>query len=110
MILGQRIAEVRKRKGLSQAALAKLIGTSGDVLGRYERGDINPSIEVVIKIASALEVSLDYLAGQTALEIDQQILQRLEDISGLPEEEKTVVFKVVDSLLRDFKTRKAYAS
>jgi len=37
-------------------------------------------------------------------------MHRLEDISGLPEDEKTMVFKVVNSLLRDFKTRKAYAS
>lgn len=49
-------------------------------------------------------------SGQNALVIDQQILHRLEDISGLPEEEKAMVFKIVDSLLRDFKTRKAYAT
>ena len=75
MILGQRITGIRKQKGLSQAALGKMIGTSGDVVGRYERGDIKPSIEVAVKIASALEVSLDYLAGQTSLEIDQQAPQ-----------------------------------
>lgn len=63
-----------------------------------------------VNIAKALEVSLDYLVGQTSLEIDQQTLHRLEDIASLPEEEKNIVFKVVDSLLRDFKTRRAYAS
>ncbi|MCB0597414.1 MAG: hypothetical protein KDD28_25260 [Phaeodactylibacter sp.] len=61
-------------------------------------------------MAEALEVSLDYLVGQTSLEVDQQALSRLEEISTLPEEEKAVLYKVVDSLLRDFKTRKAYAS
>jgi hypothetical protein len=65
---------------------------------------------VGVNIAKALEVSLDYLVGQTSLEIDQQTLHRLEDIASLPEEEKNIVFKVVDSLLRDFKTRRAYAS
>lgn len=68
-----------------------------------------PSIEVVIKIAAALEVSIDYLVGQTSLEIDKKALNRLEDISSLPEEEKNIVLKVVDSLLRDFKTRQAYS-
>ena len=110
MILGQRIATVRKQKSLSQAALGKLVGTSGDVIGRYERGDITPSVEVVVKIASALEISLDYLVGQTSLEIDQQALLRLEDISSLPEDERSIVYKVVDSLLRDFKTRQAYVT
>lgn len=93
MILGQRITDIRKQKGLSQAALGKMIGTSGDVIGRYERGDIKPSIEVVVNIAKAFEVSLDYLMGQTSLEIDQQTLHRLEDIASLPEEEKNIVFK-----------------
>ena len=110
MILGQRITEIRKQKGLSQAALGKIVGTSGDVIGRYERGDIKPSIEVVVNIASALKVSLDYLVGQTSADIDQNALNRLEDISKLPDEEKNMVFKVLDSLIRDFKTRKAYAS
>ena len=77
---------------------------------RNEQGDIKPSIEVVVNMAEALEVSLDYLVGHTSLEVDQQALSRLEEISTLPEEEKAVLYKVVDSLLRDFKTRKAYAS
>lgn len=49
MELGQNIMLIRKKKGLSQADLGKIIGTSGDVIGRYERGDIKPSIEVVKK-------------------------------------------------------------
>lgn len=75
-----------------------------------EEIDIKPLIEVVVNIAKVLEVSLDYLVRQTALEIDQQTLLRLEDIASLPEEEKHIGFRVVDSLLRDFKTRKVYAS
>jgi transcriptional regulator with XRE-family HTH domain len=110
MIIGQRITSVRKQKSLSQSALGKLVGTSGDVIGRYERGEMTPSIEVVLKIANALEISLDYLVGQTSLEVDKQALHRLEDISSLPEEERKIVLQVVDSLLRDFKTRQAYAS
>lgn len=37
------------------------------VIGRYERGDITPSIEAVAKIADTLEVSFDYLIGTTIL-------------------------------------------
>jgi hypothetical protein len=47
---------------------------------------------VGVNIAKALEVSLDYLVGQTSLEIDQQTLHRLEDIASLPEEEKKYCF------------------
>lgn len=45
MVLRQRITKIRKKKGLSQAALGKMIGTSGDVIGRYERGDRYQTID-----------------------------------------------------------------
>ena len=100
---------IRKKKGLSQAALGKLIGTSGDVIGRYERGDIKPSIEVVAKIADALEVSVDYLIGKTSLVIDKEAMRRLEDISKLPEENKSFVLNLIDMALRDMNAKKAYS-
>ena len=100
---------IRKKKGLSQAELGKMIGTSGDVVGRYERGDISPSVEVVSKIADALEVSVDYLLGKTAMELDKQALKRLEDISKLSQDNKNFVLNLIDMALRDFKTKKAYS-
>lgn len=110
MTLGEHIIILRKKKGFSQAELGKLAGTSGDLVGRYERDEVKPSIEVVIKIADALNVSIDYLVGKTDLELDKDSLKRLEQISKLPEEDKKQIFMVVDALLRDFKTKKAYAS
>lgn len=110
MDLGQNMMLIRKKNKLSQAALGKMIGTSGDVVGRYERGDISPSIEVVAKIADALQVSVDYLIGKTKLQLDKPALQRLEDIAKLPEQDRIHVFKVLDALLRDFKTQQSYAS
>lgn len=110
MDFGDNMMLIRKKKGLSQADLGKTIGTSGDVIGRYERGDITPSIEVVIKIADALEVSVDYLVGKTTLQLDKQALKRLEDISKLPEENKNFVLNLIDMALRDFKVKKAHAS
>jgi len=100
---------IRKKKKLSQAALGKIIGTSGDVIGRYERGDIKPSIDVVAKIADALEVSVDYLIGKTDLIIDKETLHRIEDISSLKEENKNFIFNLIDMALRDMKAKKAYS-
>jgi transcriptional regulator with XRE-family HTH domain len=109
MALGDNMMLLRKKKDLSQAELGKLIGTSGDVIGRYERGDISPSIEVVSKIADALEVSVDYLIGKTKMALDADALRRLEDIASLSDENKKFVLNMIDMALRDFKTKKAYA-
>jgi transcriptional regulator with XRE-family HTH domain len=89
--------------------LGKIVGTSGDIIGRYERDEVKPSIEVVIKIADALEVSVDFMIGKTSLEIDNSTLKRLEELSKLPEEAKKQVFLVVDALIRDFKAKEAYS-
>jgi transcriptional regulator with XRE-family HTH domain len=77
MDFGDNIMLIRKKIALSQADLGKLIGTSGDVIGRYVRGDIKPSIEVVQKIADAQEVSIDYLVGKTSILLDKQPINRI---------------------------------
>lgn len=106
---GQNLLLIRKQKKLYQADFEKIIGTSGDVIGRYERGDITLSVDVVAKIADTLEVSVDYLIGKTKLVIDKNTLNRLEEISNLPEDKKFYIFNLIDMCLRDFKTKKAYA-
>ena len=109
MTLGQQITTLRKKKKLSQGELAKLVETSGDVIGRYERDEVKHSIEVVLRRADALEVSLDYLVGKTDLELDSSTLNRIREVAALPEEDKKQVFMVLDALIRDFKAKKAYA-
>ena len=109
MTLGEHITTLRKKNKLSQQELGKLAGTSGDLVGRYERDEVKPSIEVVIRLADALGVSLDFLVGKTELELDKEALKRLEQISLLPEEEQAQLYRVVDALLRDFKAKQAYS-
>jgi transcriptional regulator with XRE-family HTH domain len=109
MTLGQQVTAMRKKKGLSQADLGKAVGTSGDIIGRYERDEVKPSIEVAMKIADALDISLDYLVGKTKMELDADALRRLEDIAALSDENKKFVLNMIDMALRDFKTKKAYA-
>jgi transcriptional regulator with XRE-family HTH domain len=70
---------LRKKKELSQAELGKKIGTSGDIIRRYERDIMSPSIEVIIKIADVLEVSIDYLVGSTNIKLDKATQKRLQD-------------------------------
>jgi transcriptional regulator with XRE-family HTH domain len=80
------------------------------VVGRYERDVITPSIDVIVKVADALEVSIDFLVGKTKMVLDNQTVKRLEDISKLPDDNKNFVLNLIDMALRDFKVKKAHAS
>lgn len=110
MSFGKRLLEARKRKGISQDELAKHLGTKGPAIGRYERDEMKPSIEVAAKMAELLDVSLDYLMGKTDVLLDGKILNRIIEIQKLSADEQKTVFSFLDAFLRDTKTRKAYAS
>ena len=109
MTFGSRVSSIRKQKKISQSELGKLAGISGDIVGKYERDEMKPSIDTATKLASALEVSLDYLVGNADSEVfDKGLLKRLEQLTSLPENDKKGILFALDGLLRDAKARMAY--
>jgi len=106
---GKRLSEVRKEKKISQDALAKKVGQHGAVIGRYERDEVKPSIEIASQIAGALEVSLDFLVGNTDLLLDKVIIKRIQEIQQLDNENKTHLFAMMDAFLRDYKAKQTYS-
>ena len=80
----------------------------GAVIGRYERDEVKPSIEMATQQAEVLEVSLDYLVGATDTLLDTSIVTRILDIQQLDPDTQTVLFNIIDTYLRDAKARMAY--
>ena len=56
-----KIREIREEKGLSQKELASKLGVSPTNIYNYEVGRTEPNIEMLVKIADILQVSIDYL-------------------------------------------------
>lgn len=110
MDFGDRITLVRKQKKLSQSELGKLADVSGDIVGKYERNEMKPSIETARRLANALNVTLDYLVGDSnTVLLDKDIIKRIEAIVNMDNEDKIALFKIIDAYIRDFKAKKAYA-
>lgn len=110
MTFGERVVILRKQLKLSQDDLAKKVGTSAPIIGRYERNEIKPSIEVAAKISDSLGVSVDYLIGHSdKMTFDKKLMKRMEDIEELPLEEKNVVYQVIDMAIAYSKTKKTFA-
>jgi transcriptional regulator with XRE-family HTH domain len=99
---GLRLKNIREEKGLKREDVATKIGTSQAIIGRYERGERTPSIDIAKNIAEALEVSLDYLAGDTSVLLkDKKMLYRLEVLEKVSPTYKDRILYMLDVMLKD---------
>ena len=110
-LFARRLQALRRAKDWSQPELGKTIGTSGAIIGRYERGEMTPSIDVARKLADALSVTLDYLVAEedrpNTLQ-DKIMLERWQSLDKLTKEDRERILYVVDSLVRDAHARQTY--
>ena len=71
---GNNIKEARKLKGLTQEELGKLIGLSGVAIMRYEKGQREPNMETIEKIANVLNIHpIDLIGWKTVNEFENFI-------------------------------------
>ena len=61
MNLGEKIYKLRKEKGLSQEALAELVGTSRQAISKWENNQGYPETEKLLLLSNVFEVSIDFL-------------------------------------------------
>ena len=61
---GERLKDVRKDSGMSQADVASEIGVTKSAYANYEQGIREPSLRVLKLICDVLDVSCDYLLGR----------------------------------------------
>ena len=83
-VIADNLKSIREKRKLSLDALAKMTGVSKSMLGQIERGDVNPTISTVWKIASGLKISFTELMSR--LETEHQILN-ISDINPLVEDD-----------------------
>lgn len=89
-MLNQRIRQLRQARSMSQVDLAKRLNVTKQSVSNWENDNIQPSIEMLVKLASVFSVSTDYLLG---LDSDE-----LLDVSGLPGEVVAHLRQLVEDL------------
>ena len=99
MKLNEKISLPRKQKKLSQTELAEQTGISRDAIGKYERGDIVPSVEYAKKIAEVWGLSLDFLVSNEDKEeaLDHKAVLRIKELEKLQEMERDKIYSVIDA-------------
>ncbi|MCM3630022.1 helix-turn-helix domain-containing protein [Paenibacillus glycanilyticus] len=100
--IGENIRAIRKQKGFSQEQLALRAEINGSYMGQVERGEKSPTIDVLSKIAHALQCPLEQLVhvdGALPEEISyaDKIAYQLQ---GLTVKEQEAVYKFVKQLVQ----------
>lgn len=62
-IFSDRLAELRKKRGLTQQQIADELSVNRVTYTNWEKGNREPSLENVVKLANILDVTTDYLLG-----------------------------------------------
>lgn len=96
-MLNERIRKLRLERNWSQVDLAKKLNVTKQSVSNWENDNIQPSIEMLVKLAGVFSVSTDYLLG---LE-DRRYLE----ITGLTDEEIGHVQLVIGDLTQKKGTR-----
>ena len=101
-LFGSRIRSIREAANLSRENAAERAGTGANYLGEVERGEKFPTLEMIERIAAALEVSPSAFFEYEAEEIDSQTLmskiQRL--LSGLDTDQLQEALRVLKALFQ----------
>jgi transcriptional regulator with XRE-family HTH domain len=104
MPLGERIRQLRKEAGLSQAELADKIGADPGRVSRYEAGRITPSAEALVRLAETLNISIDHLlvdgTPRRPLHAAQDALgDHLAAVAELPPDDLAALLAIIDGLV-----------
>ena len=108
MAFAERLKELRKQAHLTQVELAKRLGIGQSSYADWERGKKKPTQENLVKISQVLNVSIDYLVGNSYEGVKEDELDNVEILfrmnsKGLTEEEKEIFKKELIEFMEERK-------
>ena len=101
--MGARVKTLRKSKHWAQKELAAALGIRFEQVNKYEGGINSPPIDVLVKLADALDTTADYLLTGTRIEDSQlaniRLFRRFQALERLGEEDQQTVMRVIDAMI-----------
>jgi len=104
---GARLKELRKQKRWSQKELAAKVDIRFQQLNKYESGLNLPPAEMLIKLADALTITVDYLlTGNPVEEMplgNARLFRRFQAVEGFDTEDQEAVIRLIDGMIAKHK-------
>jgi transcriptional regulator with XRE-family HTH domain len=101
---GQKLAALRKERGLTQAQLAERMAVAREVVDYYERRAKNPSVETIQKVADALGAEPAYFLDGKKAEKRKPgppsvVDEKLAEVKKLPRRKQEQLVRMIDAFL-----------
>jgi transcriptional regulator with XRE-family HTH domain len=101
---GERVARLRRERGITQEELAQLLGVSQPVVSDYERGELRLHGELLLQLAEILDTSADEILGLARRKSDgavknRRLARRLLQIEKLPKRDQQAILRTIDAFL-----------
>lgn len=96
-MLNEQIKKLRTACGITQVQLAKALGVTKQSVSNWENDNIQPSIDMLIRLADYFKVSTDYMLG---IETRNTL-----DISGLTDEQTAHIKYIISDIIGTQKNR-----
>ena len=94
------LSSIRKRQGLTQSDLAEMVGIGMNSIARYERGEVQPSIEIANLIAQVLGVTVEELLnGPSSENWELRILMKKEGVIDMTSKQSSAVLNISDEAM-----------
>ena len=100
MSFSNRLSSIRKNRKQTQQKMADTIGIHVSQIKRYESGETQPSLEVLRKIAIALNISADMLLfDEGERELPDDLKLKFEAVSKMSEANRNTIQSVIDGMI-----------
>jgi transcriptional regulator with XRE-family HTH domain len=104
-MIGNRLRELRKRRGLTQAEVAEAVGVKQTLVSEYERGTVRIHGALIAAFANVLKASADEIlclskSKQNGVVKDRRILRLVEQIQSLSRRDKEALLKTITKYLK----------
>lgn len=102
--IGERIAHLRRLRGITQKDLAVRLGVTQPIISGYERGELRVHGDVLIELTRILKVSADEILGTVppspaVTAKDKYLLERFARISELPKRDRLALLRTINAFL-----------
>lgn len=92
---GKRIAELRKEKGYTQAALADMLGMASKSIAAIETGARGTSIDTLVALAEVLDTTLDYIIVGRKNNVEMESV-----LAGVEADKQELALKILKGILQ----------